>query len=196
MGNFTGETVLDKTGSSVPAAIVRNTLNELHSVNSHSARDFLVPENWRLRRICAVSGMDPAEACLSVINEYVHPDENRKICTWHHIINGRNETTYPAEYQAWFTASVRQGTLDYSSRPLEIVNPRDGFVYLSAVNNMYEIPVEVIGGSDEILRVTHNGETFNVNRPFIFFLPRKTGINKLRVQNGDEDENVTFTIEY
>ena len=196
MGNFTGETVLDKTGSSVPAAIVRNILNELHGVNSKTAQNFLIPENWRLRRICAVSGMDPGEACLSVINEYVHPDEYRKTCTWHQIINGRSETIYPAEYQAWFTASVRQGYLDYSSRPLEIVNPRDGFVYLAAQADMNEIPVEVIGGSEEILRVTHNGENVTIQRPFIFFLPRKTGQNVLHVQNGSEEETITFTVEF
>jgi len=195
MGNFTGETVLDKTGSSVPAAIVRNTLNELHNVNPNTAKDFLIPENWRLRRICAVSGMDPASACLSVINEYVHPDEYRRTCTWHHIFNGRSETTYPAEYQAWFNASVRQGNLDYSSRPLEIVNPRDGFVYLAALNNMNEIPVEVIGGSEEILHITYNDESLAVQRPFIFFLPRKTGRNVIQVRNGDEADTVTFFVE-
>ena len=196
MGNFTGETVLDKTGSSVPAAVVRNTLNALHEVNSNFKKEFPAPENWRLKRICAVSGMEPNENCISVINEYAHPDEVKKTCTWHQIINGRSETVYPAEYQMWFTASVRQGYLDYSSRPLEIINPREGFVYLSGTQkSMYEIPVEVIGGGESLLHITHNGETFSVNRPFIFFVPRKTGLNILRVQNGEEEEIVTFFVE-
>jgi len=204
MGNFTGETILNKTGSSIPAAITRNTLNVLHGVNPsarmHTAsgrhEDFPVPDDWRIRRICAVSGMDPTEACLAVINEYVHPEEDRIFCTWHQIINGRSETIYPAEYQAWFNASVRQGFLDYSSRPLEIINPRDGFVYLSSFGfGMDEIPVEVIGGDSDVLYVTHNNSSFTVSRPFVFFLPRAAGLNVLRVKNGNEEETITFSIE-
>jgi len=201
MGNFTGETVLDKTGSSVPAAIVRNTLNALHGNNL--VNDFLPPENLQLRRICAVSGMDPAEACLSVINEYIFPNERRNTCTWHIIVNEKSETIYPAEYQAWFTASLRQGSLFYASSDLEIVNPRDGFVYLaretglggSAQNGVYEIPVEVIGGERDMLHVAHNGNSFTVNRPFIFFIPRVMGVNVLSVRNGDEEAGITFMVE-
>jgi len=195
MGNFTGETVLDKTGSSIPAAIVRNTLNELHRYHSHAA-DFLTPQDWRVRQICAVSGMDPSYACISVINEYIHPDESRRICTWHQIINGRIETIYPAEYQAWFTASLRQGSVDYSSRPLEIINPRSGFVYLTSRGiGINEIPVEVIGGEGNVLHVTHNNSSFSVPRPFTFFLPLEIGENLLHVQNGYEEQTITFTVE-
>jgi len=196
MGNFTGETVLDKTGSSVPAKIVRDTLNVLHRAHSNAALEFPEPADWKKRRICAVSGMDPADACLSIINEYVHSSENRIKCTWHRIVNGRSETIYPAEYQAWFTSSVRQGSLDYSSRPLEIINPRSGFVYLSGSGiGMSEIPVEVIGGEENVLHITHNGRSKTSGRPFVFFLSRETGLNTLTVRNGHEEETITFTIE-
>ncbi|MDR0465168.1 MAG: transglycosylase domain-containing protein, partial [Treponema sp.] len=98
MGNFTGETVLDKTGSSIPAAIVRDTLSALHRANTFTqSMDFKIPQDWQVRRICAVSGMNPTDACLSVINEYIHIHENKSDCTWHQIINGRIETIYPAE---------------------------------------------------------------------------------------------------
>ena len=196
MGNFTGETVLDKTGSSIPAAIVRDTLNVLHRANSNLVLDFPQPEDWSVKRICAVSGMDPAPACLSVINEYIHHSEKRNICTWHKIVNGRSETVYPAEYQSWFTSSVREGSLDYSSRPLEIINPRNGFVYLSGSGiGLDEIPAEIIGGNENVLHVTHNGRNFNTGRPFVFFLERKQGLNTLTVRNGSEEETITFNIE-
>jgi penicillin-binding protein 1C len=196
MGNFTGETVMGKTGSSIPAAIVRDTLNFLHETDGNFQGGFSAPEGWQLRRVCAVSGMEPTDACLSVINEYVRPDEERNPCAWHQIVNGRSETVYPAEYQAWFTASVRQGSLDYASRPLEIVNPRDGFVYLTSPGiGMDEIPVEVIGGDEDELRVTHNGRTFSANRPFVFYLPRTGGLNTLAVKNGNEEQNIVFTVE-
>jgi len=208
MGNFTGETVLDRTGSSIPAAIVRDTLNVLHRANVNfmpgsfamsglqEVQDFPEPQNWRLRRICAVSGMEPSQVCLSVINEYIHPDEDRRACTWHQVINGRIETIYPAEYQSWFNSSLRQGFLDYGSRPLEIINPRDGFVYLSGRSiGISEIPVEVIGGESDILHITHNGRYFSTGRPFVFYLPYEPGINTLRVQNGYEEITINFMVD-
>ena len=197
MGNFTGETVIGKTGSSIPAVIVRDTLTLLHG--STGSDNFTLPaaENWQLRRICAVSGMVPTDACLSVINEYVRSGEGRDACTWHIIVNGRSETRYPAEYQAWFNAAVMEGSLDYASRPLEIISPREGFVYLDSPGiGMDEIPVEVIGGSENQLRVTFDGGVFIVERPFVFYLPRNTGFHTLRVQNGEEEEIISFSVEH
>jgi penicillin-binding protein 1C len=197
MGNFTGETVIGKTGSSIPAVIVRDTLTLLHG--SGGSVNFAVPtaENWQLRRICAVSGMVPTGACLSVINEYVRCDEAGDACTWHTMANGRSETRYPAEYQAWFNAAVMEGSLDYASRPLEIISPREGFVYLDSPGiGMDEIPVEVIGGSENQLRVTFDGGVFFVERPFVFYLPRRTGLHTLRVQNGEDEEIISFSVEH
>jgi len=196
MGNFTGETVIGKTGSSIPAAIVRDTLTFLEGRRGEFIPDFPAPENWEVRRICAVSGMTPSDACLSVINEFVRTDEESVFCTWHQIENGRSITVFPAEYQAWFTSVNRQGALDYASRPLEIVNPRSGFVYLTSAGiGVDKIPVEVIGGENDELRVTHNGSVFYVGRPFVFYLERMPGLNRLLVQNGDEEEEVSFMVE-
>jgi len=197
MGNFTGETVIGKTGSSIPAAIARDALVFLQSGQRGAAPGFPGPENWLMWRVCALSGMAPTGACLSVINEYRYHGEEGEPCTWHRTVNGRGETVYPAEYQAWFTASAREGSLDYGSRPLEITTPREGFVYLSSSGiGRDEIPVEVIGGSGDELRVMFNGSTFSVRRPFVFSLPRIPGSYTLGVQNGSEEEEVNFTVEH
>jgi penicillin-binding protein 1C len=196
MGNFTGETVIGKTGSSIPAAIARDALVFLQSGQRGAAPGFSAPENWQLRRVCALSGMAPNDACLSVISEYRYHGEEGGPCTWHRTVNGRSEAVYPAEYQAWFTASAREGFLDYGSRPLEIISPREGFVYLSSPGiGRDEIPVEVIGGGGDELRVTFNGSTFSVGRPFVFSLPHEPGSYTLWVQNGGEEEEVSFTVE-
>ncbi|MDR2717886.1 MAG: transglycosylase domain-containing protein [Treponema sp.] len=196
MGNFTGETVIGKTGSSIPAAIARDALVFLQSGPHSTAPGFSAPENWQMQRVCAISGMAPGGACLSVISEYRHHGEEGEPCTWHRTVNGRSETVYPAEYQSWFTASAREGSLDYGSRPLEIISPRDGFVYLTSPGiGRDEIPVEVIGGSDDELRVTFDNRTFTISRPFIFSLPRSPGSYTLRVYNGSEEEHISFTVE-
>ena len=69
-------------------------------------------------------------------------------------------------------------------------------MYLSSPGiGMNEIPVEVIGGSGNELRVTFAGRAYNVTRPFVFYVPRMPGFNTLRVQNGDEETFVSFTVE-
>ncbi|GHT63888.1 penicillin-binding protein 1A [Spirochaetia bacterium] len=211
MGNFTGETVIGKTGSSIPAAIVRDTLMFLQgrggsgrsgqSFGGQGGPDFAQPEEWKERRVCALSGMVPTAACFSVINEYV-PDTgglgtSTESCTWHRAEgSGFAAVVYPAEYQSWFTGSLRQGEMDYSSRPLEIISPREGFVFLRSPGiGRDEIPVEVIGGAGDSLTVSYDGETFAVKRPFMFYLPPRPGTHILRVRNGDEETEIMFTVE-
>ncbi|MCL2791977.1 MAG: transglycosylase domain-containing protein [Spirochaetaceae bacterium] len=194
MGNFTGETVIGRTGSSVPAATVRDTLVFLHGRGS--AQEFPTPENWQPQRICALSGMMPTHVCPATINEYIQTGEENRPCTWHQMVDGRFEVVFPAEYQAWFNTAVRQGSIDFSSRPLEITNPRDGFVYLSSSGiGRNEIPVEVIGGTEDELHVTFNGRSFSITRPFVFFLERSPGFHTLHVQSGYEERVVTFTVQ-
>jgi penicillin-binding protein 1C len=194
MGNFTGETVIGKTGSSIPAAIVRDTLTFLQN---RSGPDFVRPERWTLRRVCALSGMAPTAACFSVISEYVPDTGGLEPCAWHRAEgNGSAAVVYPAEYQSWFASSSRQGEVDYSSRPLEIISPREGFVFLRSPGiGRDEIPVEVIGGLDDFLSVSYDGETFSTGRPFVFYLSPRPGAHILRVQNGDEEAEVMFAVE-
>jgi penicillin-binding protein 1C len=188
MGNFTGETVIGKTGSSIPAAIVRDTLAFLQGRNGP---DFAPPEAWTLQRICALSGMAPTADCFSVISEYVSGSDGLEPCTWH-----RTAVVYPAEYQSWFRGSLRQGEVDYRSRPLEIVSPREGFVFLRNPGiGRDEIPVEVIGGPEDDLTVHYDGEIFAVKRPFVFYQLPRPGAHPLRVHSGGEEAEVMFTVE-
>jgi penicillin-binding protein 1C len=196
MGNFTGETIVGRTGSSLPAAVARDALQYLQGQARNVKLDFPRPENWKLRRICAVSGMAPTAACLSVIEEYAGLEETQSPCTWHVMANGKTETIFPAEYQGWFNSAERQGSVDYSSRPLEIVTPRGGFVYLSSPGIGNDgIPVEVIGGESDILHITHNENSFTASRPFAFNLPRVRGVNRLYVENAGENAELAFTVE-
>jgi penicillin-binding protein 1C len=187
MGNFTGETVIGRTGSSIPAAIVRDTLVFLQGDRGPG---FAAPEHFSIRRVCALSGMAASPDCPSVVNEYA-ADEG-PACTWHR----GGATSYPAEYQAWFAAAARQGELDYHSRPLEILQPREGFVFFRNPGiGRDEIPVEVIGGTEDELEVRYDNSAFTVERPFVFYLPSTPGAHTLRVRNGGEEEEIGFSVE-
>jgi penicillin-binding protein 1C len=190
MGNFTGETVVGKTGSSIPAALVRDTLALLQGRRGPA---FPVPEDWAEVPVCALSGMAPGSACTAVVTDYVRKGAALPPCTYHHLgPDSRPVVTYPAEYQDWFLAQEREGTLDYGTAPLEILTPRQGFVYLGSSEGT--IPCEVRGGRSPILRVTCDGASFTVERPFRFTLPAKAGRHTLTVKNGAEVETVEFTV--
>jgi hypothetical protein len=116
-------------------------------------------------------------------------------CNWH---NG-GAPVYPSEYQNWFLSLLREGELDYASAPLQIITPRDDYHFLpSNGEGNNSIPVEVTGGTGDELTVEHNGRTFTVRRPFVFFLPYTPGRHTLTVRGGaaySESDTVHFTAE-
>jgi penicillin-binding protein 1C len=191
MGNFTGETVIGRTGSSIPAAIVRDTLLFLQG---SSGPDFPEPEHFVKMPVCTLSGMKPSAACPSTVSEYIPRGTDPEPCTWHRA----STVVYPAEYQSWFFSLPRQGELDYTAAPLQIITPRDQFVFLSgpglAAGND-SIPVEVIGGQYDELLVEYDGAVFTAVRPFVFYLPHDSGSHVLTVKNGGETETIRFTVE-
>ncbi|MDR2795549.1 MAG: transglycosylase domain-containing protein [Spirochaetaceae bacterium] len=197
MGNFSGETVIGKTGSSIPAAIARDSLTFLHENSAPSASlDFEAPEGFVKRPVCAVSGLSPTEACMTVFYEYTGPSSPPPPCGWHRIENGRITAHYPAEYQSWLLSSRREGMVEHSGSELAIVTPRAGFVFFaSAAGESEAIPVEVIGGASDELRVFYDGAPRVVQRPFKFFLPLERGRHTLAVRCGGESRELVFTVE-
>jgi penicillin-binding protein 1C len=196
MGNFTGETVVGTTGSSIPALIVRDTLIYLQG---NSGPVFREPENYSLRRVCSLSGMEPAEACPFSISEYVRHETVQESCTWHYREDGRTRIRYPPEYQAWFLSSSKEGELDYRGAPLEIVLPLAGAVYYrgegAASVGREEIPVEITGGAYDEIEVRYDDTVFNAGRPFRFYLPCEAGEHTLRVFCGEETASVSYTVD-
>jgi penicillin-binding protein 1C len=195
MGNFSGETVMGKTGSSIPAAIARNSLVFLHRnfTAEIGAIDFDEPEAFVKTPVCAVSGLAPTEACAAVLYEYA--DRPLAPCTWHRMENGAPGINYPAEYQSWLIASKREGAAGQTGSELAIVTPRDGFVFFTAAAPNQAVPVEVIGGAFDELRVFYDGAEWIERRPFKFFLPLAPGEHTLTVNCGSESREVSFTVD-
>jgi penicillin-binding protein 1C len=201
MGNFTGETVIGRTGSSVPAAGVRDLLMFLQGTVSVAFRP---PEHWARRPVCALSGMRAGPSCVSAADEWEYAGsagtngtdaEDAPVCDWH---NADGTVRYPAEYQAWFLAAGRRGGLDYNSSPLEVLSPREGFVFFDGPGGpgLSEIPVEVTGGAADELAVDYDGAAWSVEgRPFVFFLPLERGAHRLTLRCGGEEATVRFRVE-
>jgi penicillin-binding protein 1C len=106
MGNFSGETVIGRTGSSIPARIAAELLGALET---EGPRDGPVggapPEFTAAVPVCALSGMAAGPYCGGGLREWLPPDRIPAPCTWHRSTG----LVYPPEYQAWIEERFRSG---------------------------------------------------------------------------------------
>lgn len=196
MGNFDGETVIGKTGSSVPAEIVQKLLIAMQGQNEAG---FKKPDTFSRKKICALSGKLATLFCADTIYEYL-PDgsggENSSECTWH-TENGAN---YPAEYQSWFYLKKRNGAIDAGSSALKIVSPRNGSVFFldpSRSSEQQRLIIEASGGSEETARVILDGDErseFTITRPWTFSVKIERGTHSVLVICGDEFSKIEYTV--
>ena len=195
MGNFSGQTVIGKTGSSLPAWVAKNVLDKLES----SDTPFPEPEQWHKERICSLSGLKAGPNCHSVVTEYVKNDSQLDTCDWHVKLPGSQEiqTVYPPEYQLWLRNHPDQGLIEYSQSPLTILTPNNNslFFYSSLHQNQQAIPFEVTGGSENTLEIFYDEKKYaTINRPFIFQLPVDRGDHSCRIQCGSEELTINFSV--
>lgn len=201
MGNHSGNTVMGKTGSSLPATIAREILDFLTKKKSP---DFKKPENYTLTKICSLSGLSPSKACPHVTEEYVRTEELNDFvtdrCKWHRIENGIPKTYYPAEYQKWHSQDFKNSSVQYSTAPLKITTPKNGSRFFAddRKNKYQQLTIEVTGGAEDGSKLTvilDDQKKWQVERPFIFNLPVVRGQHKLEVKLGNESDSISFSVE-
>lgn len=198
MGNFEGQTVVGKTGSSLPARVAKQILDLLEENKPIENLKFPEPEHWHKQRICPVSGMKASKNCISSVMEYVYDDMQLDVCNWHK--NSEESgiyTVYPPEYQKWVIQNNIDVKLDYNAMPLKIESPNNGalFYYSGRKSEKQAIQVDVTGGSEEQLSVYYDDEFYNsVQRPFIFLLPVERGKHQLVVICGNNSESIEFEV--
>ena len=219
MGNFAGDTVIGKTGSSAPAAIARRLLIRLHSQPltdglSAPANAFAEPEHWRRESICALSGMLAGSACPNTVQEYLpsnqsstksaiynarsrYREQESGRCTWHRTENGRTVTVYPEGYRRWFANITRHGSIGQPHNTLTLIRPANGSHFVS--NPRYRgtgVPIEITGGTEDTVHIIYDNRLpIILNRPFLGTLPLEKGEHRLVVRCGDEEVSVVFTVE-
>ncbi|HZK19807.1 MAG TPA: transglycosylase domain-containing protein [Treponemataceae bacterium] len=195
MGNFKGNTIIGKTGSSIPAQVAKRLLTELQK-NTPLSSSFLIPDKYVLCNICPLSGMKTSIDCPASIKEYI-PDiyaDSLPTCSWHQD----NTILYPAEYQEWFFEQERKGTLSYNSDVLKIRQPSNNniFIFQNNLHTQQVIPLQVTGGLANTLKIFYNGTIYaTINRPFQIDLPLKPGRHEISVQCADETDSITYTVE-
>ena len=198
MGNFSGQTVVGKTGSSLPAWVAKSLLDYIYgSTTSYSNLAFPEPENWKKEKICSLSGMIAGPDCPATVYEYCQENSTPGKCTWHKKENGELKTLYPAEYQQWARKTRPEVQIEYSDTPLEIHSPKNNsvFYYSQLQKEKFAIPVEVFGGQQESLTVYYDDVFYSqVERPFSFSLPVEKGSHTCTVECGEEVRTVIFQV--
>jgi penicillin-binding protein 1C len=187
MGNFSGETVVGRTGSSIPARIASDLLRALEYTfpadNILHDPMFQRPVDLTLVKICALSGMSAGAACAGTAHEWIFPESIPRQCTWH-----QNEIVYPAEYQAWLRERFRSGSTAPARGSAYIRIPVNGSVFYfdpALPPEAQAIRIETAGfGIDALV---YNNEILQgvVNQAGVFALPLYRGRHRIAV----EDDN-------
>ena len=217
MGNFNGQTVIGKTGSSLPAWVAKNVLDFLEKSNypvfeNISSASFEEPEGWTKKKICSLSGLAATDDCPASVYEYIKNDFDLPECTWHKHVesgigtgtgtskgktSGEIQVIYPAEYQQWVRQNKISTIINYNSSPLELLTPKNSSVFFASNVKAIEqaIPVELIGGSSDVLFYTYdNHQIQEITRPFMFKLPVEKGKHKCTFVCGEEKVTVEFEV--
>lgn len=194
MGNFSGETVIGKTGSSIPAKIAKDLLVFMQG---NTGNDFKKPSQFKKEKICSLSGMKAGKYCPNTISEYVmHGSdfETAPECSWHTPTG----TAYPAEYATWFRLKNRSGEVHESDSSLKIVSPRNGsvFYYDESISvERQKLFVEVTGGTEDSARF-YVDDTFLEEkvRPFVASIKIEKGRHEILVECGEEIARIQIDV--
>ena len=169
MGNFSGNTIIGRTGSSLPAATASEMLGIIHS----PGKKFPPVPNSKPIRLCTLSGLRPNAYTPSTYVEFLPVNEEPEISDWH-ISDTENSdsgilTVYPEEYSSWFKQKDRSGVITTASFFPKITYPSNNSVF-------FMDPAVLV--SDQILKIESIGFS---NKPTVLII---NGINVGETESG------------
>ena len=196
MGNFDGETVVGKTGSSIPANIAREILKFMQQ----SSVDFKEPVQFKKVKICSLSGMLATENCPYAVTEYVSqmPDK----CNWHKAgPDGEIITEYPGIYNNWLSQKNRNGQI-INNEKLSIMSPKNNsiFYFDNSAGSKQKIYIEITGPGNKPINVdlenssTGVKESFIIENNFRFTVPVSRGEFVLTLSCEDEKQSICYSV--
>jgi penicillin-binding protein 1C len=168
MGNFSGNTIIGRTGSSLPAAIAAEMLDIIHTEGLGFSK---VPDSREIR-LCTLSGLIPNEYTPSTYLEFLPLEEDPEISDWHTPDPESNNTVltvYPEEYSSWLAVKDRSGSVTTGNKISEIIYPADNSVFFID---------PAVPASDQILKIKTIG--FSGKPAFVLV----NGINAGETNNG------------
>ncbi len=134
MGNFNGETVIGRPGSSTPASVVEKILGQ------YSSREpFPEPAGTETAEICTLSGGIKTKNCSVGKMEYFQGAHLPEPCDYH---KDDGTVELPVEYNEWMNLySYDRYNFSLKNELMEVLSPPEGAVYYLSP----EIPPESQG---------------------------------------------------
>jgi penicillin-binding protein 1C len=120
MGNFSGETVIGRPGSSLPADVLINLFQQ-YAVSGSSFED---KSEFNEVRICTLSGMKATERCAHTIIEKFVPGSEPDKCTFH----TDEGLVLPVIYSDWVNSTDMESMTEHSGE-ITIVEPLERALY-------------------------------------------------------------------
>ena len=195
MGNFSGETVIGSTGSSIPASIASRLLSVLEESAGKSSAESIggppPPETTEFR-ICALSGMAAGPYCTGQVRERLPNDHIPPVCTWHSAAG----LFYPPEYRPWITERFRSGNISQQGEGY-IRIPVSGSVYYldpSLPDDAQALRIETVGFGSEAFVYSDNLLMGNLNYAGVYALPLSRGHHRLVVEDAGSSAATEFEV--
>ncbi|QQO10534.1 penicillin-binding protein 1C [Breznakiella homolactica] len=189
MGNFSGETVVGRTGSSIPARIVSDILSAMEGSGETrftADRDHPggpVPAGLSEAAVCSLSGMAAGPFCGGAVSEWFAPGQEPGRCSWH---RAAGTLVYPAEYQSWLTERFRMGGTDRESGGGAIRMPRPGSLFYldpSLPPEAQGVRIETAGFASGAMVYLNGVLQGAVNQAGVFMLPLSRGQHEVIVED-------------
>ena len=182
MGNFSGETVVGETGSSVPAQIAIETLSAL----GNPERRFSPPDGAKSVTICSLSGRIAGSRCPHSTREYIPRGRTLGRCSVHD------------------RGQAAESLLVGNSPGLHIEYPNDGAVFFldpSVDPDVQAIAIRVsIDGYSSVtqsISILVNGQNkhLKIHEPGYWLFPIEKGNWKIEARSPDMFDSVTITVQ-
>jgi len=195
MGNFSGETVIGSTGSSIPARIAAKLLGALEeSIGQRQEKGRALnqvtenmagtlPPGTTEVRICALSGMAAGPYCTGLTREFIRNEKIPVACNWH----TQAGLFYPGEYRPWLSERFRSGGVRQEGSG-RIRTPVTGAVFYldpSLPAEAQALRVETTGFSSGALLFSDGELLGGLNYAGVYAFPLSRGRHSITVSDPD-----------
>ncbi len=197
MGDFSGNTVIGRTGSSLPAAIAAEMLEIIHTEGLEFNG---VPESKKVR-LCSLSGLIPNNYTPSTYFEYLPLHTEPEISNWH-ITDPESEnnaviTVYPEEYSFWLEVKDRSGSIAEGINTSQIVYPANNSVFFidpTVPASDQILKIRSIGFSGKPAEVLINGIRAGITDNGIFKFELKEGEWAIEIKDKMASSQIRITV--
>lgn len=200
MGNFSGETVIGATGSSIPARLCVEILNRLH--NKRKPARFKMPSNIKTEVICSLSGKKISKNCSGGVYEYFKEGTDLTECDWHKNDNGKIKIVLPPFYTQYID-KIENVEIQFDTplikKDIKIVFPNNNSLYYYDPNFSDEsqgIKFEIFSKDiKERLSVYINNKFYKeISYPYTFFFSLKRGKYIIEVKGIKDSDKVNIEV--